>query len=202
MSHKWQLSGTYFETCNCDTTCPCIFLSDPTQGDCNVLVAWHIEEGNFNGVRLNDLNVAFAAHSPGNMATTPWKAAVYFDANASDAQKDALMQIFTGQAGGHPSRLVSHVGEVLGVSSRPMTYLAKGRERSLTVAGVAKAEIEALATGQGGDEITVENHPLCVAPGFKAVVGKSKQLRYHDYGMNWEFSDKNGLYSSFAYQSE
>lgn len=202
MTQKWQIRGTYFETCNCDSTCPCIFLSDPTQDDCNVLVAWHIEEGNFNGVRLNDLNVALAVHSPGNMATTPWKAAVYFDDNASEAQHDALMQIFTGQAGGHPSRLVSHVGEVLGVSSRPMTYQAQGRERSLKVAGVAEAEIEALATGQGGAEITVENHPLCIAPGFKAVVGKSKQLSYHDHGMNWEFSGKNGLYSPFSYHGE
>lgn len=202
MSNSWKIKGTYFETCTCDATCPCIVLSDPTDGDCKVLVAWHIDEGSFNEVRLNDLNVALAAYSPGNMATTPWQAAVYFDAKASEAQKDALMQIFTGQAGGHPSRLVSHIGEVLGVSSRPMKYRAEGRRRSLKIAGVAEAEIEALATGQGGADITVENHPLCIAPGFKAVVGKSTQLTYRDHDMDWEFSGKNGLYSPFAYQNE
>ena len=71
MSQEWKISGTYFETCNCDTTCPCIFLSDPTEDDCSVLVAWHIDEGKFNGVGLDNLNVALAVHSPGNMATTP-----------------------------------------------------------------------------------------------------------------------------------
>ena len=202
MAHSWKINGTYFETCNCDATCPCIVLSDPTNDDCSVLVAWHIDDGNFDGVHLNDLNVALAIYSPGNMATTPWKAAVYFDDEATQEQKDALMQIFTGQAGGHPSRLVSHIGEVLGVSSRPMTYRAEGRQRSLKIAGVAEAEIEALATGQGGADITVENHPLCIAPGFKAVVGKSKHMTYQDHGMNWELSGKNGLYSPFAYQSE
>ncbi len=84
-----------------------------------LLVAWHIDKGNFDDVRLDDLNVALAVHSPGNMAAVPWRAAVYFDDSASESQKNALMQIFTGQAGGHPGRLVSHVGEVLGVSSLP-----------------------------------------------------------------------------------
>ena len=200
MSQEWKISGTYFEACNCDTTCPCIFLSDPTEDDCSVLVAWHIDEGKFNGVGLDNLNVALAVYSPGNMATTPWKAAVYFDDKASDSQKDALMQIFTGQAGGHMSRLITHVGQVLGISSVPMTYEAEGRKRRLQIAGVGESEIEALATGQGGAEITVENHPLCIAPGFPAVASKSKQLSYHDHGMNWEISGKNGLYSPFVYQ--
>jgi hypothetical protein len=177
-------------------------LSDPTEEDCKVLVAWHIDKGSFDDVRLNELNVALAVYSPGNMATTPWQAALYFDAQASDAQKDALTQIFTGQAGGHLSRLVSHIGEVLGVSSLPMTYQAEGKRRSLKIEGVAEAEIEALTTGQGGADITVENHPLCIAPGHQAVVGKSKHFSYQDYGMDWEFSGKNGLYSPFAYQNE
>ena len=112
------------------------------------------------------------------------------------------MQIFTGQAGGHPGRLVSHIGDVLGVSSLPMTYQAEGRRRSLKIEGVANAEIEALATGQGGAEITVENHPLCIAPGFKAVVSKSKPVTYQDHGFDWQFSDKNGFYSPFIYQGE
>ncbi len=201
MPQEWKLNGTYFETCNCDATCPCIFLSDPTESDCKVLVAWHIDEGSFDGVRLNDLNVALSVYSAGNMATTPWQAAVYFDAAASEAQHEALMQIFTGQAGGHLSRLVSHIGEVLGVSSVPMTYQAEGKRRSLKVEGVAEAEIEALATGQGGADITVENHPLCIAPGYAAVVGKSNHFTYQDYGMDWEFSGKNGLYSPFTYQN-
>ena len=41
----WELKGTYFETCNCDVACPCVFLSRPTKGECRVLVAWHIDQG-------------------------------------------------------------------------------------------------------------------------------------------------------------
>jgi len=200
MSQEWKLNGTYFEACNCDAACPCVFLSDPTEDDCTVLVAWHIDEGNFDGVRLDDLNVALAVLSPGNMVEVPWQAAVYFDDSATDSQKDALMQIFTGQAGGHPGRLVSHIGDVLGVSSLPMTYQAEGKRRSLQIAGVAEAEIEAMSQGQGGTDITIDNHPLCIAPGYAAVVSKSKNVTYQDHGFNWEFSGKNGFYSPFTYQ--
>ncbi|MHA6645712.1 DUF1326 domain-containing protein, partial [Mesorhizobium sp. A623] len=34
MMTEWKLSGSYFETCNCETACPCVFLSPPTEGDC------------------------------------------------------------------------------------------------------------------------------------------------------------------------
>ena len=201
MTQAWELNGTYFEACNCDAACPCIFLSDPTEDDCNLLVAWHIDKGIYDAVRLDDLNVALAVHSPGNMAAVKWSAAVYFDDSATDSQKKALTQIFTGQAGGHPGRLVSHIGEVLGVSSLPMIYQAEGKRRSLKINGVAEAEIEAFA-GQGGADITVDNHPLCISPGYKAVLSKSKNVIYQDHGFDWQFSGKNGFYSPFVYQSE
>ena len=200
MSQEWKLNGTYFEACNCEAACPCVFLSDPTEDDCTALVACHIDEGKFDNVVLDDLNVALAVLSPGNMAVVKWTAAVYLDDSASDSQKDALMKIFTGQAGGHPGRLVSHIGDVLGVSSLPMTYQAEGKQRSLKIEGVADANIEAFA-GQGGADIMVENHPLCISPGYKAVLSKSTNVTYQDHGFDWQFTGKNGFYSPFVYQA-
>jgi hypothetical protein len=72
----WQLKGTYIESCNCEIACPCVFLSAPTQGECTALVAWHIDQGNDDQVKLDGLNVALAVHSPGHMAQTKWNAAV------------------------------------------------------------------------------------------------------------------------------
>ncbi|MEZ5395247.1 MAG: DUF1326 domain-containing protein [Bryobacterales bacterium] len=114
MADQWKLDGQYMEACNCKAACPCIFLSEPTEGDCTAVVGWHIEKGNFGTVDLADLNVAMAVYSPGRMHETQWKAALYLDARADEAQKNSLIQIFSGQAGGHPARLGSHVGEVLG----------------------------------------------------------------------------------------
>ena len=199
MSDKWSLAGTYFETCNCEVACPCVFLSPPTTGDCTVLVGWHIDKGSSGSVDLGGLNVALAVHSPGHMVTTKWQAAVYFDSKASEAQKNALTQIFTGQAGGHPAVLVSFVGEVLGIKSVGIDYHADGKRRSLKIAGVVEAEIEALS-GAGGADVTISGHPLAIAPGYPATAAKSKKLSYHDYGQQWEVSDKTGFFSPFAYQ--
>ena len=199
MPESWSLTGTYFETCNCEVACPCIFLNDPTTGECTVLVAWHIDQGNYGDVALDGLNVALAVHTPGNMAQTKWKAAVYLDNKASDEQKDALTQIFSGQAGGHPAVLTSFVGEVLGAKSVAIDYRADGKRRSLKIPGIAEAEIEAIG-GAGGADVTISGHPLCVSPGFPATVAKSKKLDYRDFGLNWEISDRNGFFSPFSYQ--
>ena len=195
---SWNVEGTYFESCNCEAACPCVFLSDPTEDECGVVVAWHIDKGRFEDVPLDGLNVAFAVRSPGNMAKVKWDAAVYLDARANDKQKDALTKIFAGQAGGHPARLASHVGKVLGVASVPIEYTARGKQRSLKIPQVADVAIEAFE-GQGGADITISNHPLCIAPGEPAVAARSKKLEYRDHGMHWEVSGKNGFYSPFRY---
>ena len=49
-SQNWRLEGDYFEGCNCDSICPCIFLQDPDKGHCNVVVAWHIEKGHYDSI--------------------------------------------------------------------------------------------------------------------------------------------------------
>jgi hypothetical protein len=151
-------------------------------------------------VTLDGLNVAMAAFSPGHMMQVKWQAALYMDEKASDAQKNALTQIFGGQAGGEPAGMAPLIGQVLGVSSKKMEYKANGRKRSLEIAGVSTAEIEAIE-GQGGAEVTITNQPFCVAPGFPSVEAKSNQVSYHDHGMDWEISGKNGFYSPFAYQA-
>lgn len=195
---SWKLNGTYFESCNCDAACPCVFLSNPTENNCTALVAWHIDDGHFDNVTLDDLNVLFAVHSPGNMADGDWRVAIYLDENADAQQKEALTQIFGGQAGGHPARLASHVSQVFGVASVPILYKNEGKHRSLTIPDIADVAITAIE-GQGGETVTIENHPLCIAPGQPAVSAHSDKLSYRDHGMRWELSGKNGFYSPFQY---
>jgi hypothetical protein len=201
MAKKWNLKGTYFETCNCEAACPCVFLSDPTQGDCTVMLAWHIDQGQFGDISLNGLNVAAAIYSPGNMVEVPWQAAFYFDGSAGQTQLEALTQIFAGQAGGHPARLAQHVSEVLGIQQVPIDFQAQDGHCSMQIGKVADAAIQAMK-GQNGDQISIEGHPLAIAPGYPAVVSKSEKLHYRDYGFNWELSEKTGFSSPFAYQSE
>lgn len=195
----WILSGTYFEACNCEAACPCVFLSPPTNAECTVLVAWHIINGRFGDVKLDGLSVALAIYSPGHMMKVKWKVALYVDEKANQSQKEVLTKIFAGQVGGPPAALGPFVGEVLGVKSAAINYAMDGRKRSLVIPRIAEVDIEAIA-GQGDSEVTVSNPPFIAVPGVPVVVAKSRGLRYHDYGLEWNVSEKNGYYAPFRYK--
>lgn len=197
---QWKLRGTYFEACNCVGICPCVVTSPPTEGECTALIAWHIGQGNYGEVSLDGLNAAIAVHAPGNMVETKWTAAAYFDARADGEQTDALHAIFSGKAGGHPALLASFIGEMLGAKSVPMHFHSEGRQSSLSIPGIAQAEVEELA-GQGDGPVTLAGHPLCVVPAQAATVVRSKQLQFTDYGWEWQLSGRTGFVSPFFYAS-
>ena len=60
---RWQLTGDYFENCNCDVVCPCLvstaapLTARPSQGACDVAIAFHIDRGSYDGVPLDGVRV-------------------------------------------------------------------------------------------------------------------------------------------------
>ena len=199
MAEKWNLDGTYIEACNCEAVCPCIFTSPPTDGDCTAVDGWHIDSGSFGDVTLDGLNVVLMIYSPGHMLQTKWKVALYVDERATEAQTDALTQIYTGQAGGLFEVLGGFVGEVLGVKSVAIDIRREGRDGSLQIAGVADVEIEAIE-GLDGAEVTVRDQPINLSPGHPLVVARSKHANFRDHGFQWEISGKSSLLADFSYQ--
>lgn len=200
MTTQWKVTGTYFEACNCEAACPCVFMGAPTDGDCKALIGWHIDQGSFADTALDGLNAALFAYAPGHMMQNKWKVALYVDEKANEQQKDALTQIFSGAAGGHLANLGPLIGEVLGVKSAAIDYRIDGKQRSLTIPNVAEMEVEAIS-GQGGEDVTLSNVPFTPVPGYPAVVCHSKRLNYNDHGYEVQISGKNGFYSPFKYQA-
>ncbi|HYZ86476.1 MAG TPA: DUF1326 domain-containing protein [Bryobacteraceae bacterium] len=200
MPESWKVDGTYMEACNCKSACPCVFLSPPTEGECTALVGWHIATGNYGHLKLDGLNVAAAIHSPGTMVESKWRIALYLDDRASEDQKDALLKIFSGQAGGHPKVLADQIGEVLGIKTVPLEFHSEGKRYSLRVGDIGRAETETVA-GQNDSEVMISNPPLAVAPGFPSVCDKSTEVKYRDYGYDWTISERNGFHSRFMYQA-
>src|ERR1700756_5276402 len=106
MAATWEISGDYFENCNCSVVCPCLvsksapFTSSPTEGVCDVALLFHIDKGSYESTTLDNLNVALGVHTPGPMADGNWSVAAYIDERANDKQTEALGAIFTGAAGG------------------------------------------------------------------------------------------------------
>ncbi len=46
---SFSVEGDYFEVCNCDVSCNCVWLGTATQDNCDVLLAWHVTTGGAGG---------------------------------------------------------------------------------------------------------------------------------------------------------
>jgi hypothetical protein len=53
---NWKLESDYVEACNCDTVCPYVFLANPDQDECDVILSRHIEIRHFYNRSLDELN--------------------------------------------------------------------------------------------------------------------------------------------------
>ena len=49
----YQLQGRMIEVCSCEAVCPCFVNETPDGGACDVTVAWHIDNGEVEGVDVS-----------------------------------------------------------------------------------------------------------------------------------------------------
>ena len=94
--HEMYLRGTYFESCTCETICPCLLLLDPTQGYCKAFLTWNIEQGHVGSVDVSGLNVSMWLNAPQNLLKGQFEMAVYIDERANSAQYNALRTAYHG----------------------------------------------------------------------------------------------------------
>jgi hypothetical protein len=70
-----------------EAACPCIFFSPPTEGECKVVIGWHIDKGRHGDISLDGLNAALIVYTPGKMKDGQWKVALYLDERGNDEQR-------------------------------------------------------------------------------------------------------------------
>jgi hypothetical protein len=195
----WQFTGDYFENCNCDIVCPCLFspnppfTSQPTAGACEVAFLFHIDQGRYDATPLDGLNVALIARTPGAMAQGNWSVALYMDERADEPQRQALQAIFTGAVGGPIAALTPLISTVLGAKAVPITFHKEGKRRSVEIPNVMQMAVHAVPSMNPDEEIWAKNaHPF--ASSIAMAVGE-EQSTWTDYGMRWDNSGKNGHYA-------
>jgi hypothetical protein len=195
----FAVHGDYFEACTCAVSCPCIFLSPATEDTCDLLFAWHIDEGEMDGVDLAGLNVALAARSPKQMTDGGWKAALYLDDRATEAQSGALGAIFSGAAGGHLANVAPLIGEVTGVEAVPIAFERDGTTRRLSVGDVGSAEVAEIV-GMDGTNPAVISNPLLGAIAQPVRQARSTSVHY-DGAFAFDAEGRNSFVAEFAYAS-
>src|SRR5687768_9007508 len=147
----WQVSGDWFDVCKCSVPCPCTFAQPPTTGDCEGVLVWHVNKGQYGDIRLDGLNVVALAAFEGNIWAGKAKRlrfGLIFDGKADQHQQQALQMIFGGQAGGKPAELLGIWGapEILGIEVAPIEFELgeKLAHWSLKVPGKIEARATAL----------------------------------------------------------
>ena len=94
---SYHLEGSLLEVCNCNILCPCWVGEDPDRGTCDAAQAWRIDHGTIDGLDVSGRIIALINHIPGNVLAGNWTVAFYVDDEATPAQQEALVSVWTGK---------------------------------------------------------------------------------------------------------
>jgi len=94
---NWLIKGRGFQNCNCNYGCPCQFNALPTYGNCEAVMGYEIEQGNFGEINLDGLRIAGVYSWPGPVHEGDGRMQLIIDEEADNQQRDALIRIMHGE---------------------------------------------------------------------------------------------------------
>ncbi len=192
----WNLTGSYSETCSCELMCPCNMSFDhgATYDFCRVTLAFNIRQGAVEGTDIGGRKVVLIADTPKVMTDGNWRVGVFIDDGATEAQFDALVQVFSGQLGGPMAGLAPLIGEMLGVQRAVIDLEDDGLLHSVRVDDVIDFEIEDIVPFgvETGEPVRFSGmfHPA----GSDLTMAEAKRSRISAFGI--EYEGKTGLSKS------
>jgi hypothetical protein len=137
---------------------------------------------------------------PGNILQGNWTAAIYVDDQASKAQEEALLEVYTGQAGGPIADLVQLIGEVVSVERAPIRFTVAEGKGELEIGKDYYAKLEPYL-GAAGAQTTLTDTIFSTVPGAPVFVGKAPTYRSKNkaLGIDVDIKDHNALQSTFVF---
>ena len=196
----YHLEGSLLEVCDCRVLCPCWIGEDPDNGTCDSVQAWHFDSGRIEDVDVAGRTSAMVAHIPGNVLKGNFRVALYIDDGASDAQHQAILNVYSGKLGGPVAELAKLVGEVVSVERAPITFDVREGRGTLRVGDVSYAELEPYK-GADGSNTTLSNTIFSTVPGAPVFVGKAARYRskHAALGHDLDLTGHNALQSAFVF---
>jgi hypothetical protein len=197
---KWSIEADYLQACNCDYGCPCEFEAPPTYGTCEGLGAWRINRGKYGDLALDGLCFGFAAKWPKALHLGNGTACLFFDVRADAKQREALMMIASGQAGGIPFEiLVTTLSKVLEPQYVQFDFVMNGKNSRVKMGDGVVASMEPIrnpVTGQP-EGIRVEHETGFVFKGADCV--SAKEMRVAVGELNYAYPGKCGFVTNVKY---
>ena len=199
----YKLEGKLLEVCNCNVLCPCWIGEDPDNGTCDTVVAYHIEQGTIDGIKVSGLTLALAAFIPGNILQGNWRVAVFVDDKATPQQQEALLNVWTGKLGGPVADLAKLVGEVVTVQRAPISFTVSEGAGTLKI-GDAVETVMAPYKGPTGNLTTLNESVFSTIPGSPAYVSKASKYRRNtkQYGLaDVNIQNSNAIQGAFLFEA-
>jgi hypothetical protein len=197
----WCVSGSYFESCNCDAVCPCRQVGGrpggrSSYGICQFALSWRIDEGRFGDVPLDGREVVLAGWYDDDEPGSPWRVMLYVDEDADDSSFDALSDIFLGRAGGTARRnYAAAIGEVHAVRRARIALSHVTHDRSITVDELVRVRaVEDVRT----DETVSCGIPGHDRPGQEMV---AQVMAVTDPPLRWDVTGRCAFAGDFEYAS-
>jgi hypothetical protein len=197
----YQLRGRVLEVCTCNVICPCWAAHDPDGGRCQGALAYRMDSGTVDGVDVSDLTIAMMADIPGNVTAGNWRVQMFVDENASDEQEKALLDVFTGKAGGPVADFAGLIGDVVAVQRVPIIFEVRGGEGRFQAGDVVSGEVESIE-GATGKPMVMSDTAFSTIPGSPAYIGKSKSYKVDSepLGISLDISGRNAIQGDFLFE--
>jgi hypothetical protein len=197
---SWNLEGTYFENCSCDTICPCSwsgFTAPATHDRCQAMLAFHIDRGTIEGIDVAGLSFALVADTPPVMADGAWKLGVVIDAAAGEEQAMALGRVLGGELGGPPAMLGPLIGEMLGVETAPAEWRQSEDTFAVRFGDLIDVEVSSLTAGDMTEPVRLTNvfHPANTT----LTVSRATRSKVDAFGIAFDGTGTSGFNAPYSW---
>jgi hypothetical protein len=198
----WNIKADYVEACNCDYGCPCNFNGFPTYGFCRALTLYHIKNGTYADVKLNGIDVIYAASWPKAIHEGNGTMQLFIGKKATEDQKKAILNIFSGKAKGEgPFALFANTFKyLLDPQFVDIAVKIDGRKSSFSVPGVIDVQLENFKNPVTGEE---QDTKIQIPKGFifkLADAAKSRVMRILTPNLNFDESGKNAFFTQVEFK--
>jgi len=197
---KWDIEADYLQACNCDFGCPCEFSAPPTLGYCEGMGVWRIQRGGYGETRLENLCFGFLARWPKQIHEGNGTVALFFDERANSQQREALLRIATGQAGGLPFEILATTFTTL-LEPRyvPIEFSLDGPHSAAKLGHNVRMAFEPIKNPvTGSPEVVRVNH----ATGFvfkEADCAAAKEFSAEVDGLKFSWPNKAAFFAKVSY---
>ncbi len=194
------MEADFIQGCSCDYGCPCEFSAPPTRGFCDGMGGYRINTGRFGDLPLDGLKLAFAAHWPKAIHEGNGTLALFIDERATPEQRQALLTICSGQAGGLPFEiLATTITKVLDPIFTEIEFNVDGRNSSLRAGDGLRVAVEPIKNPvtKEPESVRVEHATGFIFKSAEAV--SAKECEVNVPGLNFAWPDKAGFVTTVTY---